>query len=552
MSAEARHVDALVVGAGFAGIYALKKLRDDLGLEVVAIEAGETAGGTWYWNRYPGARCDSDGHMYCYSFDEDLLQEWEIQGKYPTQPELLKYLNHVVDRFDLRRSISFNTHVDSATYDEVTDQWHVRTRDGATYTATYFIPCVGTLSIAKYVPNLPGINRFRGVWCHTADWHDGFSFEGKRVAVVGTGSSGVQSIPVLAEQAKHLYVFQRTAQFSLPARHETVDAEFYRVVKQQYDQIWETARTSAGGFPWQHNGRRAIDDTPEDRERTLEALYAEGGLKFAVGNYRDITYNLESNNYVSDFLRRKIRERVEDPATAEKLIPQHPFMSRRAILDTNYFEAFNRDNVTLVDVNSDPIIEVTASGIRTASAEHEVDLIVFATGFDAVTGPFRGIDIRGRGGRTLSDAWVNGPRTYLGVQTAGFPNMFLVAGPGATVGNLPLTIETHVDWLADAIGFLRDRDGSSLEASPSKQDEWTEHITRIAESSVMKYADSWYNGSNIPGKARAFLFYIGHFGKYRHMLAQCAANGYPGFLIDGSAAVTPEASALWQAVPSTR
>jgi cation diffusion facilitator CzcD-associated flavoprotein CzcO len=546
MSLEVRHVDVLVVGAGFAGIYALKKFRDDLDLEVVAIEAGDTAGGTWYWNRYPGARCDSDGHLYCYSFDEDLLQDWDVKGKFPTQPELLRYLNHVVDRFGLRKDIIFGTRVETCKYDESRALWRITTSDNRHFTANYFVPCVGTLSIAKYVPNIPGIESFRGQWCHTADWPEDLKYSGKRIGVIGTGSSGVQTIPVLAETAAHLYVFQRSAQYSLPARHETATPEFYRAVKSRYGEIWDAARKSAGGFPWEHNGRRALDDSAEKRERVYEALYAEGGLKFALASYRDISYDLEANKTVSEFVRKKIRERVKDAHLADKLTPDFPFLARRLILDTNYFETYNNDNVTLVDVKADPIVRITPAGIQTENDEFSLDLIVFATGFDAVTGPFKGIDIRGRSGLALTEAWANGPQTYLGVQIANFPNMFLVAGPGATVGNLPLTIETHVDWIADYIRFARENGINTVEASADSQREWSDHITGIAERSVMKYSDSWYNGSNIPGKARAFLFYLGHFGKYRQLLADTADQGYPGFFLDGQLIGPEEGSSVWQ------
>ncbi|HZZ46995.1 MAG TPA: NAD(P)/FAD-dependent oxidoreductase [Pseudonocardia sp.] len=525
-------LDAVVIGAGFSGLYMLKRLRDDLGLSVRVFEAADGVGGTWYWNRYPGARCDSDSFMYCYSFDPDLLQEWQWSGKYPEQAELRAYLEHVADRFDLRRDITLGTRVTAAHYHDESATWLVQTDSGESVRVRYLITGIGHLSISRYVPKFAGLDTFEGDWYHTAGWpQEGVDLTGKRVGVVGTGSSGVQSIPVMAKQAEHLTVFQRTPQYSIPARHETVDDAFWRDVKSRYSELFERSRTSAGGFPWQHNGTRALDVSHDERTAVYEKAWAEGGFKFALGTFRDVAYNIEANQTMSDFMREKIREAVDDPETREKLIPTHPFLSRRPIVDTYYFETYNRPNVDLVDVRAAPIQEITPRGLRTAEAEYELDVIVFATGFDAVTGPFFGIDLTGSGGTRLVDRWSAGPTSYLGLQTSDFPNMFMITGPGSTLGNLPLTIETHVDWITECIAAMR-RDGlTRIEAVADSEQEWTEHVNAEAGRSLIPLADSWYNGSNIPGKARAYVFYFGHFGRYRGILHQVAQDNYPGFVL---------------------
>jgi cation diffusion facilitator CzcD-associated flavoprotein CzcO len=525
-------VDAVVIGAGFSGLYMLHKLRNELGLNVRVFEAGSGVGGVWYWNRYPGARCDSDSFVYCYSFDPDLLQEWQWSGKYPEQPELLRYLEHVADRYDLRRDITFSTYVRCAEYDEATARWTVTTDSGETVRCRYLVTGIGHLAISKYVPDLPGLDTFRGEWHHTGAWpFDGVDLRGKRVGVIGTGSSGIQCIPVIAEQACHLTVFQRSPQYSVPAQHQTVDASFWPEVKANYDEIWRRAKTSAGGFPWQHNGKRALDVSEEERQKTYEAVWREGGIKFALGNFRDLAYDYEANMTASDFLRNKIREAVHDPVLAEKLIPTHPFLSRRPIVDTGYFETYNRDDVTLVDVREAPIVELTDTGVRTTEAEHPLDVLVFATGFDAITGPFFNIDLRGRNGATLTKNWAAGPRSYLGIQTVDFPNFFMITGPGSTLGNLPNSIETHVEWITGCIAKLRDGGHRSIEATPDAENDWADQVNKIASTQMIAHADSWMNGANIPGKTKAFVFYFGHFGRYRQQIKDIAEAGFTGFLV---------------------
>lgn len=525
------HVDAAIIGAGFSGLYALHRLRDELGLSVRLFEAAGGLGGTWYLNRYPGAKCDSESHVYCFSFDEDLLQEWNWSGKYPGHGEIRRYLRHVAERFDLNRSIDLNTRVTAARYDEASATWTVTTSTGEVVTASYFVTGIGVLAVSPYTPQFPGMDSFQGEVYHTGGWpHEGVDLRGKRVGVVGTGSSGTQAVPVIAEQAEHLTVFMRTAQYGIPAREETATPAFFRDVKNNYPEIFETARQSAGGFPWEHNGIRALDVSATERQTRYEAGWAEGGFKFALGSFRDVAYDPDANATMSDFMREKIRETVRDPETREKLIPQHPFLSRRPIVESGYFEAYNRDNVQLKDVRSNPIVEFTPRGLRTSEAEHELDVVVFATGFDAVTGPFFRMDLTGRNGAKLTDNWADGPRAFMGLQTVDFPNMFMVTGPGSTVGNLPLTIETHVDWITNAIADLR-RDGlASIEASPQAEAQWSEHVAGEVERSLIPQAESWYTGANIPGKKRAPYFYFGHFGKYRQMLVDSAAQGYPGFI----------------------
>jgi cation diffusion facilitator CzcD-associated flavoprotein CzcO len=525
-------LDAVVIGAGFAGLYMLHRLRDHLGLRVRAFEAAGGVGGVWYYNRYPGARCDSDGFVYCYSFDPELLRDWQWAGKYPLQPEILRYLEHVADRYDLRRDITFDTKVTAAVYDETHRRWTVTTDGGERVSARYLITGIGHLSIAPYRPDIPGLADFEGEWHHTGSWpHEGVELDGKRVGVIGTGSSGVQSIPVVAERAEHLTVFQRTPQYSVPARHETVDDEFWRDVRANYADIWRRARSSAGGFPWQHNGKRALEVSERERRENYERLWREGGVKFALGSYRDLITDEAANDTVSDFIREKIRETVKDSETAEQLIPRHPFMSRRPIVDTDYFETYNRDDVTLVDVRTAPIVELTRTGVRTTDAEYPVDVLIFATGFDAVTGPYFGMDIRGRDGLRLADAWTAGPSAYLGLQTAGFPNLFTITGPGSTLGNLPTTIEGHVEWIADCIAHLEAHDLREIEADPDAERDWMEQVNAQAKNSMISRADSWMNGGNIPGKQRSYVFFFGHFGYYRKLCTRIAEQGYQGFVL---------------------
>ncbi|MGE3361601.1 MAG: flavin-containing monooxygenase, partial [Acidimicrobiia bacterium] len=452
-------VDAVVIGAGFAGLYMNHSLRDRLGMSVLVFERGHDVGGTWYWNRYPGARCDSESYMYCFSFDKQLMQDWDWSGKYPEQPEILRYLNHVADRFDLRRNMKFDTAVTAAHFDEATGRWRITTDQGDEVTAKFLITAIGCLSSGQ-IPNIAGRESFQGEQYHTSAWpHEGVDFTGKRVGVIGTGSSGIQSIPVIARQAGHLHVFQRTPQYTIPARHGTVDKAFLDEVKKDYDAIYEKARWSAGGLPIDVIERSALDVSDEERRAIYEEAWQEGGFKFLFGSFFDIAVDRRANDTASEFIRSKIREIVKDPEVAEKLVPvDHPFASKRPLIDTDYFDTYNRDNVTLVDIRHAPIEEITPTGIRTADGFYELDVIVFATGFDAMTGTYNRIDFVGRGGEKLKDKWAAGPRTYLGLATAGFPNLFMITGPGSpsVLSNMPVSIEQHVELITAAITHLRD------------------------------------------------------------------------------------------------
>jgi len=528
--------DAVVIGAGFAGLGMLRRLRDELGMSAQVYESGGGVGGTWYWNRYPGARCDSESYIYCFSFSKELLQDWDWSGKYPEQPEILSYLNHVADRFDLRRNIQFNTRVTSARFLEDSNRWEIETDQGDRVTAQFLITGIGCIS-AGNVPDIKGLHSFQGEWYHTGSWpHEKVDFAGKRVAVIGTGSSGVQSIPVIAEQAGHLTVFQRTAQYTIPARHATVDRRFLEEeVKPNYAEILEKARWSHGGFPVDPNERSALEVTAEERLETYEAGWAGGGFGFLFGSFKDLTTDKRANDTVSEFIRSKIRETVKDPETVEKLLPtDHPFTSKRALIDTNYFDTYNRENVELVDIRHSPIQEITPKGIRTEDEEFEFDMIVFATGFDAMTGTFFKMDIRGRNDVALKDKWSEGPKTYLGLQVAGFPNMFMITGPGSpsVLSNMPVSIEQHIGWIGDFLRYMREHAIEAAEANADAEATWVSHVNETAEPTMFMLANSWYLGANIPGKPRVFMPYAGGVGNYRKKCNEIVDSEYEGFILD--------------------
>ncbi len=523
-------VDAVVIGAGFSGMYALHRLRDQMGLDVQVFEATSNVGGTWFLNRYPGARCDTESYIYCYSFSKELLNEWTWSGKYPEQAELLSYLEHVADRFDLRKDVAFETRVIAADWDEETALWTVRTDKGEEYVCQYFISGMGTLASAPYQPNLPGIEDFKGRWCHTGAWPEDLDLKGKRVAVIGTGSTGVQTIPVIAQQAQHLYVVQRSPQYTVVAQHHTVDAEVFEEVRANYDEIWEQARWSLGGFPWQHNGQSALDVTPEEREENFQRLWQEGGFKFVYGSYKDLMTSMEANEIVSEFVRERMRERIEDPALAKKLVPtDHPFGSRRPIIDSGYLETFNRDDVTLIDLREEPMVGVTEDGLQTSAREYPVDVIIFATGFDAVTGPFLRLDVTGREGVKLKDHWADGPSSYLGLMVNHFPNMFTITGPGSTFGNHPVTMEHHVEWIGDCIAYMRREGIAAMDPKAAAEVEYGEGVRKQVESTVVAHTDSWWSGANIPGKPKAPLFSLYSYRKYRSTCNKAAEAGYQEF-----------------------
>ena len=528
--------DAVVIGAGFAGLGMLRRLREEHGMSVQVYEAGAGVGGTWYWNRYPGARCDSESYMYCFSFSEELLQDWNWSGKYPEQPEILSYLNHVADRFDLRRNIQFNTRVKSARFQDDTGHWEVETDQGDLVTSQFLITGIGCISSGN-VPSIKGLDSFQGEWYHTGSWpHEKVEFAGKRVAVIGTGSSGVQSIPVIAGQAEHLTVFQRTPQYTIPARHGTIDRKYLEeVVKPNYEEILEQARWSTGGFPMNRDERSALQVTAEERLEAYEAGWAEGGIRFLSTSFKDISTDRRANDTMAEFIRKKIREMVRDPETAEKLMPtDHPFGSKRPLIDTDYFETYNHDNVELVDIRHSPIKEITPNGIRTEDQDFEFDMIVFATGFDAMTGSYFKMDIRGKNDLSLKDKWSEGPKTYLGLQVAGFPNLFMITGPGSpsVLSNMPMSIEQHIDWIANFLQYIRKHNIKSVEAGVDAETAWVAHVNEVAEPTMYMLANSWYLGANIPGKPRVFMPYVGGLGNYRKKCNEVADTGYKGFILE--------------------
>ena len=534
-SGKSPDFDAVVIGAGFAGLGMLRKLREEHGMSVQVYETGAGVGGTWYWNRYPGACCDSESYMYCFSFSKEMLQDWNWSGKYPEQPEILSYLNHVADRFDLRRNIQFNTRVTSARFLEDANLWEVDTDRGDRVTSQFLITGIGCISSGN-VPDIKGLDSFQGEQYHTGSWpHEEVDFAGKSVAVIGTGSSGIQSIPVIARQAEHLTVFQRTPQYTIPARHGTIDRKFLeKTVKPNYDDLMERARWSTGGFPMDRDERSALEISAAERLEIYEASWAEGGIRFLSTSFKDVSTDRRANDTMAEFIRKKIREMVQDPETAEKLMPtDHPFGSKRPLIDTDYFETYNRENVELVDIRHSPIQEITPRGIRTDDQEFEFDMIVFATGFDAMTGTFFKMDIRGRDGLPLKEKWSEGPKTYLGLQTAGFPNMFMITGPGSpsVLSNMPVSIEQHIDWIADLLQHMREHDIKSVEAEADAEKAWVVHVNEVAEPTMFMQANSWYLGANIPGKPRVFMPYAGGVGTYRKKCNEVADNGYEGFIL---------------------
>jgi cation diffusion facilitator CzcD-associated flavoprotein CzcO len=527
-----KRYDAVIVGAGFSGLYQLHDLRDRLGLDVKVLEAGDGIGGTWYWNRYPGARCDSESHAYCYTFSDELRREWLWSERYPDHAEIRRYLNHVADRFDLRRDIVLSTRVTAADYDEPHNVWHITTDRGERLSATYFIAAVGCLSSAN-VPDIPGLQSFAGRWVHTGLWpHDGVDFADKRVGLIGTGSTGIQVAPVVAETARHLTVFQRTANYSVPARNAPLSAEFQNYVRTHLAELRTVMHTTPGGHAFPVQDRAVFDLAPDARRSAFESAWETGGLQFR-SSFRDLVLNKAANDEASNFIKDKIRAVVKDAKTASLLSDiDHPYGAKRPPIDTNYFETFNRENVTLVDVRTAPIVEITRSGLRTKDREYPLDIIIFATGYDAMTGPLLRLNIRGREGLALADAWKAGPRNFLGLGVCGFPNFFTVTGPGSpsVLTNMPVAIEQHVEWITDCIAHLRAKSIARIEPDPAAVDRWTGIVNDAANATLFPQAHhSWYLGANIPGKPRVFMPYAGGMPTYRRICAEVAAAGYEGF-----------------------
>jgi cyclohexanone monooxygenase len=528
--AESAAFDVLIVGAGFAGLYALYRLRG-LGLSVRVFEAGSGIGGTWFWNRYPGARCDIESMEYSYQFSEALQQEWEWTERYATQPEILRYIEHVADRFDLRRDVELDTRVEAATFDEATGRWTVDTDDGRRTTGRFCIMATGCLSSPNQ-PDFVGLERFEGEIHHTGLWpHEGVDFRGRTVGVIGTGSSAIQSIPLIAEEAARLYVFQRTPNYSVPAHNAPLDPEVQRRIKADYPAFRQRNSQMGFGLDTRENETLALEVGEEERRREYEARWAAGGLPF-LGAFGDLPIEQAANDTAGEFLRGKIREIVRDPQVAELLCPQQVVGCKRLCVDTGYFEAFNRPNVTLVDVSAAPIEEITARGPRTGGHEYAVDAIVFATGFDAMTGALQKIDIRGREGLPLRKKWEAGPRTYLGLGMAGFPNLFTITGPGSpsVLSNMLPSIEQHVNWIAECIAHLREEGLGRIEATLEAEDAWVAHVNEVAGETLYTTCNSWYLGANVPGKPRVFMPYLG-FPPYVEKCQEVAAKGYEGFAL---------------------
>ena len=527
-------LDAFIVGAGFAGMHMLYWLRDRLGFSARVYEAGSDVGGTWYWNRYPGARCDSESIYYMFSdhVSEEILQEWTWSERYARQPEILRYLQFVSERLDLRRDIQFNTRIASAVFDEASNRWDITTESGDHVWARFFITAVGCLS-TPHTPRFKGIESFRGASYHTGQWpHEEVDFTGKCVAVIGTGATAVQVVPEIAEETAHLYVFQRTPSHDLPGRNHPLDEEYVREVKATYKDIWKTAREAPGGFPFPRGTASALEVTPEERQSAYEAAWQRGSLAFGA-TFTDLIINKEANDTANEFIGSKIREIVIDPEVAELLTPKYPFGTKRPPLEHGYYEAFNRANVNLVDVRRAPIEEITPKGVRTVDAEYAVDSIIYATGFDAMTGALFGMHIRGRGGVTLKEKWADGPRTYLGLTTQGFPNMFMITGPQSpsVLANMPMAIEQHVEWIADCMNHMRERGYECTEALGEAEDGWMAHHTQIADATLIPQTDSWWVGANIPGKKRFLYPYIGGLDNYRMKCDEVAAKSYEGFVL---------------------
>ena len=528
---SAREVDVVVVGAGFGGLYALYRLRG-LGLEVQVYEAGSDIGGTWYWNRYPGARCDVESLAYSYAFSRELEQDWDWSERYASQPEILEYANHVAERFDLHRDIQLETRVVSAVYDEARGRWTLRTDRGEEVSAQFCVMATGCLS-ARNIPDFPGLDRYSGQHFHTGDWpEEGVELEGRRVGIIGTGSTAIQAIPILAEQAGELFVFQRTPNFSMPARNTPMDPDYQKRAKADYPAFREPFVSGMFGLDFNPNDLLGANASPEERNQVFEERWQAGGLG-VVGAFADLFVDEEVNEAAAEFIRGKIRETVHDPEVAELLCPDTPVGCKRPCADTNYFETYNRPNVTLVDIRGTPIDEITETGLRTGGRHYELDCIVFATGFDAMTGALLRIDIRGRGGVKLAEKWTEGPKTYLGLGVAGFPNLFTITGPGSpsVLANMIPGIEQHVNWIADCIVFMRERDLGRIEATPEAEAAWVEHVNQIADRTIYPTCNSWYVGANIPGKPRVFMPYLG-FPRYVAKCEQVVANGYEGFRLE--------------------
>ena len=529
MVEEIDQFDAIIIGAGVTGLYSLYRLRQ-LGFSLQVFEEGGGVGGTWFWNRYPGCRFDSESYTYGYSFSEELLQEWDWKEHYSSQPENERYLNYVADKFDLRRDIRLNSRVVAAVFDGDENRWQVQLEDGHRARSQFLITSVGILS-AGYIPDFEGLDSFKGQWCHTGRWPaEGMDLAGKRVGVIGTGATGVQLITEIAKEVAHLTVFQRTANFCAPLRNSPIDAQTQREIKASYPAIFKKCMETPGSFVHQFDPRSAMEVSPEERLEQYERLWAEPGFKKWLANFYDVMMPGEANEDYAEFVRNKIRERVNDPVVAEMLVPKdHMFGSKRLPCESGYYEVYNQDNVLLVDVRDAPIERITPNGLKTRDADYELDVIIFATGYDAVTGSLNKLDIHGEGGQTLKEKFANGPRTYMGISSAGFPNLFTINA--ASVGNFVRAAEPLVDWVSEAICYVRENEFTRISATLEAEDAWVNHVNEAGAKILRTQANSWFVGANIPGKARVLLTSPDTAPVMRAKRAEVAANGYEGFLL---------------------
>lgn len=527
-------LDAVIIGAGFSGLYQMLCLRDRLGLSVLGLDMADGVGGTWYWNRYPGARCDSESHSYSYYFSDELLKNWTWSERYPGQAEILEYLNFVADHFDLKRSFRFKTKLLSAHYDEQANLWELWTDDGERYRTRFLISAVGNLSSAN-IPAIPGLDRFKGSWYHTGQWpHEGVDFTGLSVGVVGTGSTGIQAIPVIAAQAKALTVFQRTANYSIPAHNGPLDDAFKTYCKDHPDEIRTILHATPNGHPFYISETSALSLSEQERHAIYEKAWEKGGLRFRA-SFKDLLSSEEANKTAAEFIKQKIRSMVKDPRKAQVLSDiDHPFAAKRPPIDTDYFETYNLEHVDLVDIRENPIASITEEGIKTNNALFKLDAIVFATGFDAMTRPILNLNLKGRDGLALSEAWEAGPTNYMGLQVPGFPNFFMVTGPGSpsVLTNMPVAIEQHVEWISACIAHMKAEGLKRVEPLPQASAQWMQEVNQAAAATLLpKAKHSWYLGANIPGKPRVFMPYAGGMAHYRKRCETITANGYEGFLM---------------------
>jgi cyclohexanone monooxygenase len=531
--------DVLIVGAGFSGMYMIHKLRQ-AGISALAVEAAPEVGGTWYHNRYPGCRCDVESMQYSFSFSEELRNEWNWSELYSPQPEILRYANWVADKLDLRESIVLNTRVASARWQPEKATWLVTSQDGRTWEPRFVVMATGCLTVPR-MPDIPGAETFKGRLLHTADWpKEPVDVRGKRVGLIGTGSSGVQAATTLAPQAGHFSVFQRTPAYSVPAHNRPLTDAERQDFRDRFAELDVWARTSKSAMLTGPAKHAAMDVSPEERERILWEAWEKGGAFHLTATFTDVRKSEAANRVVADFVRERIREKVKDPAKAELLCPKDMIATRRICVDTGYFEIFNRDNVSLVDVASDAIAEITPKGLKLASGvEHELDILITATGYDAMTGAILAVDFAGENGLSMRDAWADGPRTYLGLTISGFPNLFMITGPGSpsALTNLIRSIEHHVEWITDCIADMRRHGQTVIAARREAQDAWVEHVNEVADSTLFTKARSWYMGHNVPGKPRVFMPYAGGMPAYVERCSKEAASGYPGFRLEGGASL---------------